>query len=88
MLNRSKGLAMSTSVLKALPGKLDIKRHSTSILYVWETRGLYLLVHESIVIALFIYIFVCITLFKTINCFTLSLAVGIAFSFQLVFGYS
>ena len=22
-------------VLKALPGKLDIKRHSTSILYVW-----------------------------------------------------
>ena len=28
------GLAMSTSVLKALPGKLDIKRHSPSILYV------------------------------------------------------
>ena len=29
--------AMSTSVLKALPGKLDIKRHSPSILYkiVW-----------------------------------------------------
>ena len=27
-------LAMSTSVLKALPGKLDIKRHSPSILYV------------------------------------------------------
>ena len=26
-------LAMSTSVLKALPGKLDIKRHSPSILY-------------------------------------------------------
>ena len=25
---------MSTSVLKALPGKLDIKRHSPSILYV------------------------------------------------------
>ena len=24
---------MSTSVLKALPGKLDIKRHSPSILY-------------------------------------------------------
>ena len=33
MLNRSKSLAMSTSVLKALPGKLDIKRHSPSILY-------------------------------------------------------
>ena len=26
-------IAMSTSVLKALPGKLDIKRHSPSILY-------------------------------------------------------
>ena len=31
MLNRSASLAMSTSVLKALPGKLDIKRHSLSI---------------------------------------------------------
>ena len=28
-----RSLAMSTSVLKALPGKLDIKRHSPSILY-------------------------------------------------------
>ena len=34
MLNRLASLAMSTSVLKALPGKLDIKRHSPSILYV------------------------------------------------------
>ena len=33
MLNRSARLAMSTSVLKALPGKLDIKRHSPIILY-------------------------------------------------------
>ena len=33
MLNRSASLAMSTSVLKALPGKLDIKRHSPSIPY-------------------------------------------------------
>ena len=33
MLNRSASLAMSTSVLKSLPGKLDIKRHSPSILY-------------------------------------------------------
>ena len=32
MLNRSASLAMSTSVLKALPDKLDIKRHSPSIL--------------------------------------------------------
>ena len=34
MLNRSASLAMSTSVLKALPGKLDIKGHSPSILYI------------------------------------------------------
>ena len=33
MLNRSASLAMSISVLKALHGKLDIKRHSPSILY-------------------------------------------------------
>ena len=31
---RSASLAMSTSVLKALPGKLDIKRHSPSIRYI------------------------------------------------------
>ena len=29
----SASLALSTSVFKALPGKLDIKRHSPSILY-------------------------------------------------------
>ena len=34
MLNRLTSLAMSKSVFKALPGKLDIKRHSPSILYV------------------------------------------------------
>ena len=34
MLNCSASLAMSTCVLKALPGKLDIKRHSPSILYI------------------------------------------------------
>ena len=34
MLNRSASLAISTSVVKALPGKLDIKRHSPSILFV------------------------------------------------------
>ena len=38
MLNRSASLAMSTSVLKALPGKLDIKRHSPSILYTSSLR--------------------------------------------------
>ena len=36
MLNRSTSLAMSTSILKALPGKLDIKRHSPSILYIQD----------------------------------------------------
>ena len=35
MLNRSASLAMSTSVLKALPGKLDVKRHSPGILYLY-----------------------------------------------------
>ena len=34
MLNRSASLAMSTSLLKALPGKLDIKRRSPSIVYI------------------------------------------------------
>ena len=33
MLNRSASLAMSTSILEALPDKLDIKRHSPSIFY-------------------------------------------------------
>ena len=33
-LNRWASLAMPTSVLKALLGKLDIKRHSPSILYI------------------------------------------------------
>ena len=31
MWNRSASLAMSTSVLKALPGKLEVKRHSPTI---------------------------------------------------------
>ena len=34
MLNRSASLAMSTNVLKALPGKLDIKRHTPNILFI------------------------------------------------------
>ena len=33
MLNHLASLAMSISVLEALPGKLDIKRNSPSILY-------------------------------------------------------
>ena len=31
-------LAMSTSILKTLPGKLDIKRHSPSILYLLKKK--------------------------------------------------
>ena len=38
MLIRSVSLTMSTSVLKALPVKLDIKRHSTSILYLSDSK--------------------------------------------------
>ena len=34
MLNCPASLVMSTSVIKALPGKLDIKRHLPSILYI------------------------------------------------------
>ena len=33
MLNRAASLVMSTNVLKALTGKLDVKRHSSGILY-------------------------------------------------------
>ena len=39
---------MSTSVLKALPGKLDIKRHSPSSLYLLH-RGLVSLLLGAIV---------------------------------------
>ena len=41
MLNRSASLAMSTGVLEALPGKLDIKRDSPSILYIPGNYGLW-----------------------------------------------
>ena len=43
MLNCSASLAMSTSVLKALPGKLDIKRHSPSILYLFDHINVFVL---------------------------------------------
>ena len=39
MLNRSASLAMSTSVRKNLPGKLDINRHSPSIPYLYGPHG-------------------------------------------------
>ena len=34
-------LGKSTSVLKALPGKLDIKRHSPSILHISSNNNIY-----------------------------------------------
>ena len=43
MLNRSASLAMSTSVLEALPGKLDVKRRSHSILYLSNHEIVYIL---------------------------------------------
>ena len=48
MLNRSASLAMSTCVLKALPGKLDIKRHSPSILFVLHSSPNFILLTCSI----------------------------------------
>ena len=39
MMNRSAELWDSTSVLKVLPGKLDTKRHSTTILYLQGQSG-------------------------------------------------
>ena len=38
MMNRSTSLAMSTRDLNALPGKLDIKIHSPSILDLYENH--------------------------------------------------
>ena len=39
MLNRSASLVMSTGILKLLPGKLDIKRHSP-IPYIWASLAM------------------------------------------------
>ena len=54
MLNRYASLTMSTSVLKALPGKLDIKRHSPSVLYVFAVmrcviKGQHCILHNNAV---------------------------------------
>ena len=38
MLNRAASLGMSTSILKALPDKLDIERHSPSILSLQDNK--------------------------------------------------
>ena len=48
MLNRSASLAMSTRVLKALPGKLDIERHSPNIFFFYFCRPYQLKQHKVI----------------------------------------
>ena len=48
MLNRFASLAMSTSVLKAFPSKLDIKRHSISTLYIYVTHKKFLIICRPI----------------------------------------
>ena len=51
MLNGLASLTMSTSVLEALPGKLDIKRHSPSILYLQP--GYEIMVHIAYALTLY-----------------------------------
>ena len=48
LINRTPSLAMSTSVLKDLSGKLDIKRHSPSIFYVQHYIPIFILLTCSI----------------------------------------
>ena len=50
MLNRSASLAMSTSILKALPGKLDIKRHSPNILYIFASGKAKYVSHTRVIV--------------------------------------
>ena len=55
MLNRSASLVLSTSVLKAEPGKLNIKRHSpiySTLVVMKNVRGLYVLGYNGFPIAL------------------------------------
>ena len=49
MVNCLASLVMSTSVLKALPGKLDIKRHSPSILYLSVTSHINCIVARCLI---------------------------------------
>ena len=59
MLNRLASISMSTSVLQALPGKLDINRHSPSILYLAQAA-----VHSmAVVMLLFIHCLLLLPLF-------------------------
>ena len=55
---------MSTSVLKALPGKLDIKRHSPSILYIkghykFPSAYMFLLIQKEILSNMQVHLSLC-----------------------------
>ena len=49
MLNRSASLAVSKSFLEALPGKVDIKRHSPSLVF-----SIYIFICNSVKSELFL----------------------------------
>ena len=53
-------IAMSTSVFRAMPGKLDIKRHSPSILYSFFTCCCSRYLWEFCVVSLFCWAVLCI----------------------------
>ena len=54
MLNRSASFAMSSSVPIALPGKLDIKRYSPSILYLSVTSRINCIVARCLINAVYL----------------------------------
>ena len=59
MLNSLANLAMSTSVLKALAGKLDIKRHSPSILYLFLSQMLMMTL--AVIVQVIVYLLALVT---------------------------
>ena len=59
MLNRSASLAMSICVLKALPGKRDIKRHSPSILYIPVSQKFHKMYNDDYVEGEYKFLMVC-----------------------------
>ena len=70
MLNRSASLAMSTSILKALPGKLDIKKHSPSILYLSTCSRSFLQI-KYLVVCLLLYVYYFAVVGVVVACFFL-----------------
>ena len=71
MLNRSASLAMSTSILKALPGKLDIKRHSPSILYLSTCSRSFLQIKYLVVVCRLLYVYCFAVVGVVVACFFL-----------------